>query len=289
MEKALKYRAYAGVIALAFVVLGIWGAVFAESKSGVLTVAVLDVGQGDSIYIESPTGVEIVIDGGPGASILEELPKAMGIFDRSIEGIVATHPDADHIGGYIDLLQRYRVKIFIEPGIEKDTLTATRLREEVEERDIRRVFAERGMALDIGGGARLEVLFPDFDVSALSGDDSNEGGIVMQLVYGSSTMLLMADVPANVEKYLLELDASRLDSDILKVGHHGSRTSTLPDFVRAVSPDIAVISVGAKNRYGHPTEEVLETLEAFGVETLRTDEKGTIIFESKGGEFVQIR
>lgn len=289
MEKALKYRAYAGVIALAFVALGIWGAVLAESKSGVLTVAVLDVGQGDSIYIESPTGVEIVIDGGPGASILEELPKAMGIFDRSIDTIVATHPDADHIGGYIDLLQRYRVKNFIEPGIEKDTLAATRLREEVEERDIRRVFAERGMALDLGGGARLEVLFPDFDVAALSGDDSNEGGIVMQLVYGSSTMLLMADVPANVEKYLLELDASRLDSDILKVGHHGSRTSTLPDFVRAVSPEIAVISVGAKNRYGHPTEEVLETLDAFGAETLRTDKEGTIIFESKGGEFVQIR
>ena len=139
----------------------------------------------------------------------------------------------------------------------------------------------------------MRVLYPDSDVSTLSSADANEGGVVMQLTYGSSTMLLMADVPQAVERHLVEIEggstAGGLDSDILKVGHHGSRTSTSHGFVSAVSPGIAVISVGSENRYGHPTQDVLNVLERHGVLILRTDIDGTIKFQSKGGEFVRVK
>lgn len=290
MEKAWRYRAYVALGLLVFVTVGIWFAVWQEEgRSGVLTIAVLDVGQGDSIYIHSPTGVEVVIDGGPDASILRELPKVMKLYDRELDAVVATHPDVDHIAGFIDLLNRYTVKNFIEPGVPKDTVTAKRLQEEVDENKIPRHQALRGMSLNLGGGAYLKILSPDFDVATLSPSKANEGGIVMQLTYGSSTMLFTADVSNKVEAHLLEVDGENLDSDILKVGHHGSKTSTDSEFLEAVTPDIAIISVGEGNRYGHPTEDVLGRLAAENIKTLRTDLEGTIKFISNGGEFVRVR
>ncbi|MBC7836348.1 MBL fold metallo-hydrolase [Acetobacteraceae bacterium] len=293
MEKALKYRAYVALALLVFITLGIWAAVLQESKSGVLTVAVLTVGQGDSIYIQSPTGTEVVIDGGPDNSILRELPKVMRPFDRSLDAVIATHPDADHIAGFIDLLNRYSVKNFVEPGIAKDTVTAARLEEEITKNNIPRYKAVRGMTLDLGGGVQLRILSPDFEVSTLPESKANEGGIVAQLVYASTTMLLMADVSSKVEDHLVEIDGEsagfRIDSDILKVGHHGSRTSTDDELLDAVTPSVAIISVGAKNRYGHPTQDVLDRLSAHNVEVHRTDEEGTIKFISNGKQFTRVK
>lgn len=289
MQFARKYFQYFVFFALVLVALGIWGAVFAATPSGVLTVAVLNVGQGDSIFVESPTGVQIIIDGGPDGTILSRLPTLMPLADRTIDVALATHPDADHIAGLIDLLNRYEVKNFIEPSIPKPTVTASRLREVVVEKNIPRFYAYRGMWLDIGGGAVLKVLSPDFDVSTLSSSKTNEGGIVLQLIYGSSTMLLMADVSEKVENHLVLLDGEALNSDILKVGHHGSRTSTSETFLQSVTPAAAIISVGASNKYGHPTQDVLDVLLQNNIRTLRTDKDGTIVFVSKGGEFKRAR
>ncbi len=274
--------------ALALVCAGVWGVVYAEtpSASGVLTFAVLDVGQGDALYIESPTGVQLLIDGGPGDALLQALPAVMPALDRTIDAVIATHPDADHIGGFAELLERYEVGAFIEPGIPKETATAKKLQAAVDEKKIPRIIARRGMSLDLGGGARLDVLYPDRDVSFLPADKVNEGGIVARLVYGESEVLLMADVGAGVEARLVQLDGENLDSDMLKVGHHGSRFSTSKAFVAAVSPEVALISVGAKNTYGHPTPQALGVLQNAGAEILRTDEKGTIRCVSSGAEFV---
>jgi len=286
MEKALRYRAWVGVGLLALLTFGIWAAVFAEERPGVLTVAILNVGQGDSIYIQSPTGVEVLIDGGPNGTVLRELAGVMQLFDREIDALVATHPDADHTGGLVDVFERYEVGVFIEPGVTKNTAVFARLQAEVEEEGAPRVLARRGMSLELGHGAVLHVLYPNYDVSRLSSRDVNNGGVVMQLVYGSSTMLLMADVPKEVERRLMALDGGALKSDILKVGHHGSRTATGLSFVNMVSPAAAVISVG-KNSYGHPTNEALGTLAQSGAAILRTDQNGTIIFKSRGGEFIR--
>ena len=285
----LETRSYLLLGVLFCITLGLWAAVFAESTRGVLTVAILDVGQGDSIFIESPTGVQILVDGGPDASLLRELPGVMGVFDRSLDAVVETHPDADHIAGLVDVFERYEVEAFIEPGIPKDTLTYERLQQEVKEEGAAHLLARRGMRLELGGGAELKVLFPDTDVSGLSSDKANEGGVVMKLTYGEATMLFMADVSSKVEARLITLEGSELDVDLLKVGHHGSRTSTSDAFVKAVTPAAAIISVGAENNYGHPTSDVLQTLTKNAATPLRTDQEGTVIFVSNGGEFVRVR
>jgi len=289
MQSLWRYRPYILVGALAAVTLAIWIAVFAEQRTGVLTVAVMDVGQGDAIYIQSPTGVEILVDGGPDSSVLRELPTLMQPFDRSLDAVIETHPDADHIAGLVDIFMRYNVGAFIEPGVPKDTATFVALINEVEEKDTPHLIARRGMRLDLGRGAVLEVLYPDVDVSTLSPSKANDGGVVMRLTYGEATMLLTGDISSKVETQLIKLDDSVLDIDLLKVGHHGSRTSTSDAFVKAVTPAAAIISVGGDNRYGHPTQDVLKTLSSNNVKTLRTDEEGTIVFTSNGGEFVRAR
>ncbi|HVV14830.1 MAG TPA: MBL fold metallo-hydrolase [Candidatus Paceibacterota bacterium] len=285
-----QYFSYIVFVALVLASIGIWSAVFAATPSGVLTFAVLDIGQGDSLYIESPVGTQILIDGGPDGSVLHELPKVMSFSDRSIDAVIATHPDADHIAGLVDVLKRYSVGDFLEPGIAKSTVTAQALEDGVDAADIPRIKAMRGMWLDLGGGARLDILSPDFDVSTLKPDEANEGCVVSRLTYGATSVLLMCDAPMDVEGHLMGIEpVADLKSNILKVGHHGSAGSTGDAFVSEVDPSVAVISVGAGNRYGHPTRQTLDTLAGHNIKTLRTDEEGTIEFISNGETFERIR
>ena len=286
MQKFWSYRAYIFFGFLSLVTAAIWVAVFAATPSGVLTVAVLDVGQGDSMYIESPTGQQLVIDGGPGSALLQALPDVMPMGDRSLNAIVETHPDADHISGFIELLARYSVALFIKPGIEKDTATARALEQEVADKKIPTYIARRGMWLELGGGAEFRILYPDRDVSHTT--KTNDGGVVARLVYGKTTVLFMADVSSAVESRLVLLDGAGLKSDILKVAHHGSKYSSASAFLSSVSPASAIISVG-KNSYGHPTDQALSRLEAYSGEILRTDQAGTIVFVSDGENFVRTR
>jgi competence protein ComEC len=282
----VKHFSFYLILVLTLVCAGVWSVVYAEAPQapGVLTFALLDVGQGDALYIESPTGVQLLVDAGPTEALLRELPALMPPMDRTLDAIVATHPDADHIGGFAELLERYDVGVYISPGIPKGTATAKKLETAVDAKEIPRITARRGMSLELGGGARLDILYPDHDVSNLPEDKVNEGGIVARLVYGASEALLMADVGFGVETRLLQLDASELDSDLLKVGHHGSKYSTAQKFVASVSPEVALISVG-KNSYGHPTPQVLNILENAQATILRTDEKGTIKCVSDGARF----
>lgn len=254
------------------------------APAGLLTVAILDVGQGDAIYIESPTGVQVIVDGGPGNALLQQLPKVMPLFDRSIDALVETHPDLDHIGGFVDVVGRYAVGAFVEPGIPKDTEAATVLEQKITDNNIPRYIARRGMTLDVGEGVILEVLYPDRDVSRLNQNIANEGCVVMRLVYGEVSMLLTCDMSAEMEGRVLELEGGELASDILKVAHHGSKYSSTDAFVAAVAPAFAAISVGARNTYGHPAESTLTTLEERGAKVLRTDQEGTIIFKSDGSQ-----
>jgi competence protein ComEC len=264
----------------------VWTLVYAQTPRGVLTFAVLNVGQGDSLYIEGPTGERIVIDSGPDDSLLRELPKVMPLFDRSLDAVIETHPDADHISGFADLLKRYEVGAFIEPGIQKDTVTAKNLEQEITDLKIPRVIARRGTWLDLGAGARLQILFPDYDVSHIDQKADNDGGIVAHLVYGKTSVLLEADISSVVEEHLIAISTSTdLESTILKVAHHGSRFSTEDSFVAEVAPQIAVISVGAHNTYGHPTQRALDTLASHNVQILRTDQNGTVTCRSNGAVF----
>ncbi|MBI2618095.1 MBL fold metallo-hydrolase [Candidatus Kaiserbacteria bacterium] len=280
-------RQYAGLIITStflFLNLFIWSAVFAESRSGLLTVAFLDVGQGDAIFIESPNGNQMLIDGGPNGAVLRELSKIMPFHDRFIDVILATHPDKDHIAGLIDVIERYEVGKYLEPGVLNDTGVYQTLLNAVSEKEIPVTYARRGMHIVLDEGVRADILFPDRDVTNV---ETNSGSIVLRVVYGETEFMLTGDAPQSIERYLMSLDGNDLQSDVLKAGHHGSRTSSDESFISSVHPDIAVISAGKDNSYGHPHKEVLEILSKAGIKIFNTAEEGTIIFTSDGVAITQ--
>jgi len=273
---------------------------FREQRNGILTVAFLDVGQGDAIYIEAPSGNQILIDGGPGKAVLRELSKVMPFYDRSIDVVIATHADQDHVGGLPDVLNKYKVHIFMESGVPGESSSYEELEKMVGEdnnptslklRGTRKILARRNMVVDLGNGAILQILFPDRDPIGM---ETNMASIVSRLVYGENEFLFTGDSPMAIENYLVSLEDDHqiapapeghpltLKSDVLKTAHHGSKTSTSVEFVSAVSPEYAVISVGKDNKYGHPNQETLDTLNNFGTKILRTDQSGRIIFKSDG-------
>ncbi len=262
---------------------GVWYEVFFGQTKDTLEISFLNIGQGDAIYIEAPDGYQVLVDGGPDESVLSELGRVMSFLDKTIDMIVVTNPDKDHMGGFIPFLERFKVDTFVESGTTNTTETFKALEELKIKEGATLVTARRGMRfiLDEGRGIYLEVLFPDRDVSGVS---RNEGSIVAKLVYGETSVMLQGDSPASVENYLISLDGEKnfLDSDILKVGHHGSRTSTSENYVKEVTPEFAVISSGKGNSYGHPHKEVLETLQKENVKVLRTDTEGRISFFSDG-------
>jgi len=242
-----------------------------------LRVSFLDVGQGDAILVEGPTGIDMLVDGGRDRSVLRELPKKMGILDRSIDIVVATHPDADHISGLADVLERYSVSYVIEPGVESDTGPSRRFESAIAaEPRVERVLARSGQRLLLGGGAYADILYPSQDVSNI---ETNDGSIVMRIVYGDTEFLLTGDAPTWVED---QVAADSIRSDVLKAGHHGSRTSTSAFFLSKVQPSVVIVSAGKDNPYGHPHADVLERITAAGAQILSTIQEGSIEFESDG-------
>jgi len=256
----------------------IWYAVSASERD-TLRVAFLDVGQGDAIFIESPTGVQVLIDGGPDNQILSELGSVMPFFDRSIDMLIISNPDKDHFAGFVDVLKRYSVQNILEPGTVTDTEIYKIFKDAAAEEGAESILARRGMVIDLGGGVNLQILFPDRDVSGLS---TNDGSIIAKLVYGDTSFMFPGDTTKNIEEYIARLDGEHLDVDILKLAHHGSKTSSSEVFLAATTPKYGIISAGKNNRYGHPHQEVIGRLSASEIKILGTYEEGTIIFESDG-------
>ena len=258
----------------------IWSTVLtAGDKSDELVVAFLDIGQGDSIFIQSPSGEQMLIDGGRDGKVLRELAKVMPFYDHHIDVVLATHPDADHIGGLINVLKRYDVDYIFRPGVQSDTPATESLLKLIAGDKAKEVLARRGMVIDLGAGVFVEILFPDRDASSF---DTNIASIVVRLTYGETSFLLTGDAPIAIEKYLVSLDGHRLHSNVLKLGHHGSKTSSSDLFLGFVDPEYAVISAGKDNGYGHPNNEVLDRLERFNIKTLSTITHGTTIFKTDG-------
>lgn len=267
------------LIALCAIVIGIWWAVAREDRNGILVVSILDVGQGDAIFIDAPSGRQVLIDGGKGRSVLRALGKVIPWYDRSIDVVLATHPDQDHIGGLVDVLARYSVGTIIESSVYDDGADARAFSQAVERERAEHTMAQREQIIDLGEGAYLEILFPD---RAVPGLETNTGSVVVRLVYGDTAFMLTGDAPQSIEKYLVQLDAEALASNVLKVGHHGSKTSSDELFVGFVNPEYAVFSRGCDNSYGHPHADVVALFNRFEIMTLDTCEEGTITFVSDG-------
>ena len=265
--------------ALAVAALLIWGSVL-RPQDGRLQVTVLDVGQGDAILIETPAGHRILVDGGPsGARITQALGRVLPPSVRSIDLLVLTHAQEDHVAGLVEVLQRYDVGAVLAGLLLGKTAVYRAWLDEIERTGVPTSTAEAGQTMELGGGAFFEVLAPASRLLTGTEDDLNNNSVVLRLVYGQVSFLLTGDLAAEGEIALLETPFD-LRATVLKVGHHGSDGSTKAAFLNAVSPAVAVISAGAENTFGHPSPTT--RLRLAGVPMLRTDENGDVRFETDG-------
>mgnify|MGYP001611958293 CR=1 FL=1 len=278
----MKLRAQISLVILSsFAVLFLF--VLFSGPSDKLIVTFFDIGQGDSIYIKSPSGIEMLIDAGPDKKVLQRLGKQMKPFDRAIDIVLVTHPDKDHIGGIPGVLGAYSVSLFIDSGsINENGVyeeTEKLVKEKLKEGLVRKT-AFAGQRIDLGGGVVFTTLFPERDVSNL---ETNDASIVGLLTYGEHSVLLTGDAGLMTEYAIL----SQLPSDItvLKAGHHGSDSSTSFELLEKTTPQIAVLSLGENNSYGHPHKKVVDALSQFKVEMYRTDIQGSVSFISDGETF----
>ena len=254
--------------------------VYDLTKPQGLEVVFFDVGQGDSIFIETPKNYQILIDGGPDNTVLEKLGQNLSFWDRTLDLVVLTHPDHDHIAGLIEILKRYKVDFVLWTGVLKDTGEYEEWKRLIEERKTKIKIAKAGQRIVVSD-LFFDVLYPLENLEGKETEYINNTSVVLHLVFEDNSFLFMGDLYKSAEKEILNRGLE-VDSDVLKVAHHGSKYSTGKEFLEQVSPEIAVISVGKENKYGHPSSEVLELFEKYDITVLRTDEYGDIEIISDG-------
>ena len=261
----------------------IWTAALTD-EDGRLHVVFADVGNGDSALIVSPSGRQILVDGGPDAQDATRLlGSVLPFWDRSLDVVVLTHGHADHIAGLLEVLRRYDVGHVVEREAEYTTPDYLNWRHAVDNEGAVVTQARAGQVIDLGDGATIEVLHPPQTLMSGTDSDLNNASIVLRVVYGDVSFLLTGDIFVEGEREMLSQGVD-VRSNVLKVPHHGSRTSSSPEFIEQVSPSVAVISVGADNRFGHPHTETLEVLERYAPEArvMTTRDHGTIRFVTDG-------
>jgi len=281
-----KRRAWIVCISLATTVLiiavgiGIFVYTHLQNQPHYLEVSFLDVGQGDAIFIEAPNHKQILIDGGPDASVLTELGTVMPWYDRSIDMVIATHMDRDHIGGLHDVLLYYDVDYIGTNGTSGTTSTADTFHELILDENAENSVLRTGkiITIDAEEDIYIEILWPD-DAQDYS---TNDGSIVILLVYGQTEFLLTGDISSEIENNIIDISNKDMKADVLKVSHHGSKYSSSSIFLDALDVELAIISVGCDNPYGHPAEVVIDRLYSYAVEYISTCDEGTITLQSDG-------
>lgn len=240
-----------------------------------LEVYFLDVGQGDAILIRNSRDQNILIDGGPDELVLEEIGKILPYTNRKIDTMILTHPHADHLIGLIAILKRYEVGTVIHTGANYQDSSYRYFQEIIQQKAKTITLAQAGTSLDLGDNCYLNILFPFSDISGQDFKNINNSSIVSELGCGDEKILLTGDAEKEVEKELLA-NYPNLQAKVLKLGHHGSKTASSPDFLEQINPQLAIILVGEDNKYNLPSPEILENLIELGIKIIRTDEDGGV-------------
>ncbi len=235
----------------------------------------LDVGQGDSILIESKNGNQLLLDSGRGKEVIPELREVMKYGDKHIDVIMASHFDADHIGGFEYILDSYDIGLVLINGAETTTKTASDFLSKAKSKNIPVKIVKSGEVIDLGNNVVLKILFPFTKENVEKG---NEGSIVARVQMNKGSFLLTGDATQKVEAKLISKFKNDLQSDVLKLGHHGSKTSSSKDFLNYVKPKVAIISAGKNNQYGHPSKETIDRLKSLSIPFLSTITLGRIEF-----------
>ena len=243
----------------------------------------LDIGQGDSFLIVAPNGKKLLIDGGRNASVLTELSKVMPRGDKTIDVMIATHPDADHIGGLPSVLDRYQIGLFLTSDVSTDTKTFTALFASLLDHQVPAYYARHGMALGLAPNTTFSIIFPDRPTTNW---DTNPASVVGRLDVGPRgngvSTLFTGDSTSSVEHYLATAIPDELNVDILKLGHHGSKYSSSTEYLTVTSPSLGLISAGVNNSYGHPSTDTLARLKALNIPWTSTQDHGIVTITTDG-------
>jgi len=242
-----------------------------------------DVGQGDGIIIRTPNHANIIIDGGPNADFIKTVDKKLPLTDQSIDLMVISHPDADHITGLVGLLKVNRVKQILITGAVGTSNTFKSLSSLIIENHIPVIKAAAGQELDFGE-VRAKVLWPPKNYQ-FSSKDLNQSSIVLEISYGQEDFLFTGDAPEDVEVSLIKAKALG-EVEVLKVSHHGSKSASSENFLKVTKPQYSILSVGLNNKYNHPAPSIISRLQAFGTQIFRTDYQGDILVESSKDNLV---
>lgn len=280
MRPSIKktYQYFLGVLVLAAVVVGI--ALFSrpQAVSDQLKVYFLNVGQGDAEYIKTPSGQDILIDGGPDNSVLNELGKVMDFGDREISLVVLSHPHADHLTGLVEVLKRYKVDEIWESGVAYSSATYDSWKAEIKNKKISDKLVQAGGSKNFGD-VKVSVLYPLSLEKNRNVDNLNNSSVVAELQYYSFSVLFTGDLEKNAQQQIYD----KLHAvTVLKAAHHGSANGIDDNLLEVTRPSIAVIEVGAKNTYGHPASSAINLLKKYAVRIFRTDQNGTIEIDSNG-------
>jgi competence protein ComEC len=242
---------------------------------GKLHLYMLDVGQGDAILLVSPSGKQIVIDGGPNTDLLPHLGRLLPFFDRTIDLLVLSHPDADHVTALPDVLRRYTVDRMLLSGAVQHSGRYEALLFLLASTKTPVMISNPDDDIDVGDGLILDVLWPPPTVFGMEQGEPNDASVVLRAIIGNTKILFTGDVGEDAERAILASGAD-IRADILKVPHHGSRTSSSTGFLLAIDPQIALISAGRGNQFGHPHQDVVARYEQLGIPVQSTQQKGTI-------------
>ncbi|MFC1613473.1 ComEC/Rec2 family competence protein [Patescibacteria group bacterium] len=246
-----------------------------------LKVIFFDVGQGDVSLVMAEKGINILIDGGPDEKIIEKLDKYLPIYNKKIDILVLTHPHADHVSGFVNVLEKYPAQEVWMTGVLHTSPEYLVFLEMVRDKKIQAKIIDRTDSINISENTKIEILYPNKNLLQQKVDDLNNSSIVLRISYKAKSFLFTGDIEKEAEEELSEL--AIIKSDVLKVAHHGSNTSSTEKFLNMVNPDIAIISLG-ENNFGMPSLRILKRLERIGAVIYRTDENGDIVIETDGEE-----
>ncbi len=268
-----KYWLFAVVISFGVLILSIWcGAALPDGK---LHIWFLNVGQGDAILMRLPAGEWILNDGGPDNSVIEQLSKEMPFYERTIDLVIVSHPHADHINGLVEVLKRYQVKNIMLTGVKYEYAGYDNLRQLIAARGIRPIYIF-GKDDYKFGKIGVDLIYPWEDLRGRGMNNINNSSIVYRLIYGKYKAFFSGDLEQEKETEVLKHAELHLHADILKAGHHGSKTSSTLPFLERIKPSWAVISCGIENKFGHPFPGTLENFRMIGATVYRTDIDGTV-------------